>query len=79
MGSEMCIRDRDVTLCCNQDVDRNMINVNDEHDWELVEKHIEEHLRMYTKVETMTPVSCKECGRLIEYVSHLKRDKKHFR
>ena len=26
--------EKDVTPCCNQDVDRNIINVNDEHDWE---------------------------------------------
>ena len=50
---------------------RNIINVNDERDWELVENHIEEHLRMYSSVEKVIPVSCKKCGRLIEYVSHL--------
>ena len=71
--------EKDVTSCCNQDVDRNIINVNNERDWELVENHIEEHLRMYSSVEKVIPVSCKKCGRLIEYVSHLKQDKKYFR
>ena len=34
-------------------------------------KYIERHLFEYPNTETMTPVSCKKCGRLLEYISTL--------
>ena len=71
--------EKDITTCCNQDIDANIINVNNENDWKLVENHIEEHLRMYSGVDTVTPNFCEDCGRLIEYVCVLKRDKKYYR
>ena len=67
------------TPCCNQSVDHKVLNVNRKEDWELIEDHIEENLRFYTSTESITPVSCKKCGRLLEYVSKLKDDKHRWR
>ncbi len=65
----------ELTPCCNQSVDHKVLNVNRKEDWELIEDHIEENLRFYTGAESITPVSCKKCGRLLKYVSKLKDDK----
>ena len=67
------------TPCCNQSVDHKVLNVNRKEDWELIEDHIEENLRFYTNTESITPVSCKTCGRLLKYVSKLKDDKSLWR
>lgn len=67
------------TPCCNQSVDHKVLNVNRKEDWEIIEDHIEENLRFYTSTESITPVSCKKCGRLLEYVSKLKDDKHRWR
>ena len=67
------------TPCCNQSVDHKVLNVNRKEDWEIIEDHIEENLRFYTSTESITPVSCKTCGRLLEYVSKLKDDKHRWR
>ena len=67
------------TPCCNQSVDHEVLNVNRKEDWEIIENHIEENLRFYTSTESITPVSCKKCGRLLEYVSKLKDDKSLWR
>ena len=69
----------EVTVCCNQSVDHKVLNVNRKEDWELIEDHIEENLRFYTNTESITPVSCKTCGRLLKYVSKLKGDKSLWR
>ena len=69
----------EVTLCCNQSVDHKVLNVNRKEDWELIEDHIEENLRFYTSTESITPVSCKTCGRLLRYLSKLKDDKSLWR
>ena len=68
-----------LTPCCKKDVDRVGLNVNREEDWKLIENHIEEQLRIYSHTESITPVSCKKCGRLLKYTSRLKQDKKHWR
>ena len=60
-----------LTECCKQDVDRNLLNKNNKDDWELIEDYCEEVLRMNSGTETITPVCCKVCGRLIKYVSTL--------
>ena len=60
-----------LTECCKQDIDRNILNKNNKDDWELIEDHCEEVLRSNSGTETITPVCCKVCGRLIEYVSTL--------
>ena len=64
-----------MTPCCGQDVDRDILNVNDEEDWKQIENHIESYLRDYKNVESVTPISCKDCGRLLEYIVILKRDR----
>jgi len=67
--------EKDVTSCCDQDVDRVIWNVNKKEDWERIENHIEDYLRDYKSAESMTPIICKECGRLLEYITVLKQDK----
>jgi len=69
----------DVTVCCNQSVDHKVSNVNNEEDWKSIEDYIEENLRFYTNTESITPVSCKTCGRLLQYISKLKGDKSLWR
>ena len=69
----------ELTPCCNQSVDHKVLNVNRKEDWELIEDHIEENLRFYTSTESITPVSCKTCGRLLKYISKLKDDKSLWR
>jgi|5_EtaG_2_1085323.scaffolds.fasta_scaffold67504_2 hypothetical protein len=66
---------KDLTPCCNQDVDHEVLNVRVKSDWELIEDHIEDKLREYSDTESITPVSCKKCGRLLNYVSVLKDPK----
>ena len=61
-----------LTECCKQDIDRNILNKNNKDDWELIEDHCEEVLRSNSGTETITPACCKVCGRLNEYVSTLK-------
>ena len=65
----------DLTPCCKKDVDRKSLNVNRKEDWEIIENHIEGKLRDYSNTESITPASCKTCGRLLEYISKLKEDK----
>ena len=60
-----------LTECCGYDVIRHVLNKNNKDDWELIENYCEEHLRMYSSTETITPICCKVCGRLIEYKSTL--------
>ena len=55
------------TICCNQDKDRHILNKNKPHEWELIERHCEDHLIHYSTVKDITPICCKECGRLLEY------------
>ena len=55
------------TICCGQDKDRDILNKNNKADWALVEQHCEDHLMYYPSCETIEPISCKKCGRLIEY------------
>ena len=68
-----------LTECCNVDVDYKGMNVNNEDDWKLIENHIEKHLFEYSSTESITPVSCKVCGRFQQYLCELKTDKKYFR
>ena len=72
--------------CCGSDKDDDGLNVKKKRDWELIEEYIEQQLFDYPNTETITPVSCKKCGRLLEYVctlnenawtpGYLKKDKK---
>ena len=60
-----------LTECCDQDLDYDHLNVNNKEHWRMIETHIEEHLNTYPSTETITPKSCPECGRLLEYKSTL--------
>ena len=55
------------TTCCNQLKDRHILNKNKPHEWKMIEHHCEDHLLHYSSVETIEPICCKECGRLMEY------------
>ncbi len=57
--------------CCGEEVDNDYLDVNNPEDWELIENYIEDHLFDYSSTESITPRSCEECGRLIEYISEL--------
>ena len=52
---------------CQQDIDHEVLNVFKKDDWEQIEEHIRQQLHDYPNTETITPVSCEVCGRLLEY------------
>ena len=56
------------TKCCNQSKDMHILNKNKKDEWELIEEHCERHLIQYSSVRDITPICCKVCGRLIEYI-----------
>ena len=60
-----------LTDCCGMDEDHKVLNVNNEEDWKLIEEHIQDNLTDYPSTETITPVSCKACGRFLRYQSTL--------
>ena len=55
------------TICCDQDKDRHILNKNKKDEWEMIERHCEDHLTHYSTVKDITPICCKVCGRLLEY------------
>ena len=55
------------TKCCNQDPDARILNKNNKEDVEQIENHCETHLMDHSEAETVQPICCKVCGRLIEY------------
>ena len=57
--------------CCGSEKDHKVLNVKNKRDWELIEEYIERQLFEYPSTETITPVSCTKCGRLLEYKSTL--------
>ena len=59
--------------CCGSEKDHEVLNVKKKYDWELIERYIEQHLFNYPSTETITPVSCTKCGRLLEYKSTLNK------
>ena len=60
-----------LTDCCGIDEDYKVLNVNNEEDWKLIEEHIQDLLTDYPSTESITPVSCKVCGRFLRYQSTL--------
>ena len=68
-----------LTECCQQPIDHEVLNVNNEEEWKIIEEYVEWHLREYSNTESTTVVACKTCGRLLEYKSVLKQDKKNWR
>jgi hypothetical protein len=57
------------TKCCDRDKDRHILNKNKPHEWKLIEEYCENHLARYSSTETIEPICCKICGRLLEYKS----------
>ena len=57
------------TKCCNQENDRHILNKKNKEDWKLIEQYCEDQLLRYSSTETIEPICCKKCGRLIEYKS----------
>ena len=57
------------TKCCNQEKDRDILNKNKPEDWKLIEEYCENQLIHYSSTETIEPICCKKCGRLIQYIS----------
>tara|TARA_B100001094_G_scaffold261239_1_gene261974 strand:+ start:917 stop:1213 length:297 start_codon:yes stop_codon:yes gene_type:complete len=68
-----------LTKCCEQDTDHEVLNVNDDEEWEIIEEYVQKHLIEYSSTESITVVACETCGRLLEYKSVLKQDKKNWR
>ncbi len=62
------------TKCCNQIKERDHMMKGNKEDWKLIEDHIEEHLRMYSSVKSVTPVFCKVCGRFERYLIEIDVD-----
>ena len=60
-----------LTDCCGLDEDLVVLNVNNEEDWKLIEEYIQDTLNDKSSTETVTPVSCKVCGRFLRYQSTL--------
>ena len=60
-----------LTSCCGLDEDRVGMNVNNKEDWKLIEEYIQDSLTDSPSTETISPVSCKVCGRFLRYQSTL--------
>ena len=60
------------TECCKQDPDARILNKNNKGDVEQIENHCEQHLIDYSGTESVQPICCDVCGRLIEYSITLK-------
>ena len=60
-----------LTDCCGVDEDHEVLNVNKEEDWKMIEEYIQQSLDDHPSTETVTPISCKVCGRLLRYQSTL--------
>ena len=60
-----------LTDCCGLDEDHVVLNVNNEEDWKMIENHIQDVLSDHSSTETITPISCKVCGRFLRYQSTL--------
>ena len=63
-----------ITECCGEAKDRNGMMKGNKEDWKLIENHIEEHLRMYSNVKSVTPVFCDVCGRFQQYLCDIDVD-----
>ena len=59
------------TVCCNQTKDRHILNKKKPEEWKLIEEYCENHLTHYSSCETIEPICCKVCGRLLKYLCTL--------
>tara|TARA_B100001113_G_scaffold60980_1_gene46375 strand:- start:139 stop:444 length:306 start_codon:yes stop_codon:yes gene_type:complete len=57
-----------ITECCGELKTQDSMMKGNKHDWQLIEKHIEEHLRMYSSTKSVEPIFCDECGRFQQYL-----------
>ena len=62
-----------LTKCCEQSVDRDILNKKNKDDWSSIEDHCEDRLRTYSAFESITPICCDDCGRLIQYMCTLSK------
>jgi len=58
-----------LTKCCNTPVDHPGLNKNKPEDWELIEDYCRKQLNDYSSTESITPICCKGCGKLLRYSS----------
>jgi hypothetical protein len=58
-----------LTKCCNTSVDDIGLNKNKADEWELIEDYCRRHLDNYPSTETITPICCDGCGKLLRYSS----------
>ena len=58
-----------LTKCCNTSVDDISLNKNKPDDWESIEDHCRKKLYDYPAIETITPICCDGCGKLLRYIS----------
>ena len=58
-----------LTKCCKTPVDHPGLNKNKPEDWELIEDYCREQLNMHPSTESITPICCKGCGKLLRYIS----------
>ena len=58
-----------LTKCCKTPVDHPGLNKNKPEDWELIEDYCREQLNMHPSTESITPICCKGCGKLLRYSS----------
>ena len=65
------------TKCCDQLKDRHILNKKKPHEWKLIEDHCENHLISYSSCETIEPICCKVCGRLLKYLCTLNSKSYH--
>ena len=55
------------TKCCNTPVDKPGLNKNKPKDWELIEEHCRKQLDDYPATESITPICCEGCCKLLRY------------
>ena len=58
-----------LTKCCKTSVDNPGLNKNIKEDWELIGDYCRTKLNDYPSTESITPICCKECGKLLSYSS----------
>ena len=64
-----------LTKCCKKSKYQDTMMKGNKEDWKLIEDHVEEHLRMYPNVLSVTPVFCKVCGRFERYLCDIDVDR----
>ena len=57
-----------VTECCGEPTTQDGMRKGNKRDWELIEQHIEEHLRVYSSTISVEPIFCEVCGRFKQYL-----------